>query len=129
MKGDYGENPDPKQEGYERYLAEKLFWKKKKKSELENQLVEDSSNTKKIIEIALRRFPELGPGESISLKEIKNRFKELKDNGAKIKPYSSMNKGESWEYLKEIKHKAHQIAEEFYPEILRNQRRKNSYYK
>lgn len=31
--GDFGENPDPREERYERLLAERAYWKNKKKGE------------------------------------------------------------------------------------------------
>ena len=54
--------------------------------------------------IAFRKFPPLLSGETILSRELKERFRELKEAGYEIKKsYSNFNKNESWEYLKKIR--------------------------
>ena len=54
-------------------------------------------------EIAFRRFPPLLPGDTILVRELKARFKELREAGYDVKSYSKLTKSESWDYFREIK--------------------------
>jgi len=75
--------------------------------------------------IALIRFPELQQREKIGVKEIKERFSELKETGYCIKPYSKMNREEAWNYLKEIKNDIRDKLKIYSPETLREINREN----
>ncbi len=54
-------------------------------------------------EIAFRKFPPLLGGETILVREFKQRFSELRKAGYDIKPYSKLTKKEARNYLREIK--------------------------
>ena len=75
--------------------------------------------------IALIRFPELQQREKIGIKEIKERFTELKKTGYDVKPYSKMNREEAWNYLKEIKGDISAMTRVYCPEILDEINREN----
>jgi len=84
--------------------------------------------------IALKRFPETCPGETIHASEIKSRFSELRKAGYNVKGYSSMNKRELWDYLREVRNDIHKMAKEVCPDVLReiyqknNQAREDTFY-
>ena len=52
--------------------------------------------------IALRRFPKLGPGERIGIREIKQRLLDIRNSGWYVKPYNSMNREEALKYLRQL---------------------------
>jgi len=81
-----------------------------------NRIIEkyDTTNIKPIIkkqtqwniwrEIALRRFPPLLLGETILVKEIKERLGELKKAGYNINSgYSKLRKKDVWDYFRKIR--------------------------
>lgn len=65
--------------------------------------LEEIERFKMLEKIAFRKFPPLLPGETILVRELKQRFKELKKAGYDIEPYSRLTKEESWNYLAKIK--------------------------
>jgi hypothetical protein len=82
-------------------------------------------NLEKAAWIALIRFPELQQREKIGIKEIKERFSELKKAGYEICAYSKMNREEAWNYLKEIKGDISAMARVYCPETLDEINREN----
>jgi hypothetical protein len=54
-------------------------------------------------EIVFRKFPPLLSGETILVSEFKQRFKELKEAGYDIKPYSRLTKREARDYFRKIR--------------------------
>jgi len=69
--------------------------------------------------IALKRFPETCPGETIHASEIKSRLSKLRKAGYNVKGYSSMNKRELWDYLQEVRSDIRKMAKEVCPDVLR----------
>lgn len=83
------------------------------------------SNLEEIARIALNRFPELLPGEKISIKEIKTRLRDIREAGYDVKPYSKMNTKEAWNYLQRIRKYVCSIAKTHCPKLLMEINRAN----
>ena len=67
-------------------------------------IIERQRNWEKWKAIAFREFPVLLPGETILVREIRERFAELKKTGYNIKSgYSRLKKKEAWAYFRKIK--------------------------
>ncbi len=67
-------------------------------------IIERQRNWEKWEAIAFRRFPLLLSGETILVREIKQRLTELKKTGYDIESsYSRLKKKEAWAYFKSIK--------------------------
>lgn len=73
---------------------------------------------RKLAGIALKRFPELERGESIGVSEIRERLKQLRENGYEVKAHSSMKKGELWFYWMHVKQEIRKSADVYCPEVL-----------
>ena len=119
-KGCYYEDDPLAQEEIERVLSEEIYWQQKA-----SRLEEKVEYIKRVARIALRRFPELLPGESISIREIKNRLKEIREAGYPVKGYNKLSKNQAWGYLQRIKADIRQKAEIYCPKILREIEEKN----
>ena len=75
--------------------------------------VSDKIKTLKIArDIVNRAFPELLSGERISAREYHQRFKELRDVGWEIKPYSKLNAKKSSSYFSQLKNKINTMYKE-----------------
>ena len=72
-----------------------------------NDVSEEEKNKSKWREwgnIAFRRFPELLPGETILVREVRERIGELKSAGYDVKPgHNRLRKSEAWNCLKQIR--------------------------
>ena len=67
-------------------------------------IIERQRNWEKWGTIAFRRFPLLLSGETILVREIRERLTELKKTGYDIESgYSRLKKKEAWAYFKRIK--------------------------
>jgi len=67
-------------------------------------IIEEQENWKKWREIAFRNFSPFLPGESITVREIRERLGELKNAGYLIgKGYSRLRKNDARKYFKEIR--------------------------
>lgn len=53
--------------------------------------------------IALKKFPPLERGETITSRELSRRLREIRDSGYVVESYSKMSKYEKWRYFKRIK--------------------------
>jgi len=85
---------------------------------------------RRLTHVALTRFPELNKGESIAVREIKDRLRIIRNAGYEVKPYSRMDKEEAWAYLMGIRKDIREKAKELCPDALRevdslNTRRKS----
>jgi hypothetical protein len=85
----------------------------------------NKKNLEKLAFIALSRFPELEEGEHITLKELKNKFRELRDAGYNLRPYSKMSKREAIIYLMEIRRDIIMKILRYNPDILTEIRNRN----
>ncbi|MFH1501209.1 MAG: hypothetical protein ABIE22_04665 [archaeon] len=92
---------------------------------LNEHLGEKREHLGRIAEVALRRFPELQRGESISVREIKKRLGEIRNTGYDVKAYSKMGKEEAWTYLQEIKEDIRFNCRMYCPYKLKEISRKN----
>ena len=89
-------------EAYGRSLAERCL-KKYGTFNIEG-IIKEQRNREKWKAIAFRKFPPLLPGETILVREIKERLTELKKAGYNIKSgYSRLKKKEAKAYFKGIK--------------------------
>ena len=67
-------------------------------------IIEEQENWKKWLEIAFRNFSPFLPRESITVREIKERLRELKNAGYLIeKGYSRLKRNDARKYFKEIR--------------------------
>ncbi len=89
------------------------------------------SNLEEIVKVALRRFPEIEteagiPVEKISVKELKNRLREINHAGYNVAPFYKMKRVELVEYLIDVRKKIKAKAEKFCPDVLAEVDRANS---
>ena len=63
----------------------------------------DSVVLEKAREIAFRNFPVLGPGESLSVLEIKRRLFEIGQTGYTLDHYNHMTEKQALEYLLKVR--------------------------
>ncbi len=56
-----------------------------------------------IVRVALKKFPPLERGETITSRELSRRLREIRDAGYIVEPYSKMSRYEKSRYLKRIK--------------------------
>ena len=68
--------------------------------------------------VALRRFPEVQKGETISVKEIKRLLRNIRNIGYPVKPYSEMDKKQAWDYLAQLRKEIREEAKLFCPSAL-----------
>lgn len=80
--------------------------------------IEDCQKYSKLAWIALKRFPELEPRDSIGVSEIRNRLRQLKDSGYEVKGYNTMNKDALWKYWMSVKQDIRRYADVHCPGIL-----------
>ena len=111
---DEDEVPDLADEGWDQLASEQGM---PKNGSLEGITMESSENPvleglKKARDIINRAFPELLSGERISAKEYYQRFKELRETGWEIKPYSKLNAKESSSYFSQLKNKINAMYRE-----------------
>ena len=91
------------------------------KEDLETKVSNDSEGRdwEKIARVALGRFPELQRKESVGIKEIRERFEEIKEAGYEIlKPYSGLKREEAWKYLMQVRAIVRKEVEKYFPEVL-----------
>ena len=80
----------------------------------------DLSCLERVVCIAFKRFPEIQGAENIGLKELRHLFREIKGTGYEMKPYSHLNKSQSWTYLKELRIELKEKAMHHCPKVLSN---------
>ncbi|GIU68293.1 MAG: hypothetical protein KatS3mg001_143 [Candidatus Pacearchaeota archaeon] len=97
----------------------KYFFSRERTKNLELSYLE------RVALVALSRFPELEEGEYITLKELKNRFKELREAGYPVKAYSKMSRKEALQYLREIREEIKTELEKHNPEFLMEIKKRN----
>ena len=91
----------------------------------------------RLTKIALRRFPELLPGESIHIKEIKRRLGQMREAGKAVgydvNHYGKMDKDAAWAYLARLRADIAHQAKTHCPQALQevtqdNQQQKEDVY-
>jgi hypothetical protein len=83
----------------------------------ESQLICERTYWDNLANVALRRFPELQPGEHIGAREIKRRLAKIRKAGYSVNPYSRMNAKEAWGYLQQIRTEIGSHVRHRFPEI------------
>lgn len=86
---------------------------------------EAGDNLEKMARVALRRFPELLPGESIMGRELSRRLSEIRKTGYDVPAYSRLNKEEKWELLRNIRKELGSRLQREAPEVARDIQRQN----
>ena len=103
----------------ERYEADLIFSRRNKEKEIHEDISsEERTYWEKVTETALRRFPELQPGENIGVCEIRRRLKAIRETGYEVKSYSKLNKNEVWELLRKIRSDVADKARVYCPGVL-----------
>ncbi len=79
----------------------------------------------RIARVALKRFPALQRGESISDVELRRRLHEIREAGYSVESYSKMSKDEKWNYLMQLRRDIGAELRENYPDLARQIRSEN----
>jgi len=84
---------------------------------LEEEEDKNKSYWTNVSRIACVRFPKLQEREFVRMREIKNRFNQLKNAGYEVPAYSSMKKKELWKSLMKIRAEIYEKLDTDYPDI------------
>ena len=71
-----------------------------------------------IARVALMRFNEQAPGETIHLRELKRRLGEIRTAGYNVPAYSHLSKDKVWSLLNNVRRDIREKAREYCPSVL-----------